>query len=658
MSQLLRMPVALACVVVCAGMASAEVERVEVKSRLDVRNGESFGTAGAYEAVTGTVYIVVDPANLRNGIIPDLSGAPRDAQGRVHASADFSLLRPKDPARGNHVLLFDVANRGTRIALRTLHRAAPPGASEPEFGDGFLLRQGYTVLWVGWQGDLPADPDMLGADLPRAVGIEGMMRGDFTLLHDASQTAVPGTGLNLPLEREGSGDRLFVRDDPYSDAQLVPRNRWRFSEDRRQLVADDGLKAGKVYDLMFRTKDPLVAGLGFAAVRDAVSAARAGRFPDVVVSKTIGFGVSQSGRMLRDFLYQGFNVDERGARVFDGLMIHIAGGARGSFTQRFAASGSDTYFYPSRFPFTPEEETDPVTGARDGLLNRAKADNAVPRIFFTNSAVEYWGGRGASLTHTTVDGTRDLAPGENARIYFMAGQQHVPAAFPPKRSATNLSRQLPDPLDAEWALRRLLGSMKAWIEDGTKPPDSRYPRIADGTLVAPETLRFPKALGPAPTRVPLNMRLDLGPDYISKGIAVLPAKTGAPFQPLVPSVDADGNDVAGVRMPELAAPLATFTGWNFRDPSTGSPQSFVRLVGSYVPFALTRAERQASGDSRLSIQERYASQAIYLARVRDAAGRLVADGFVLSDDVEAIVERASEHWTWLHTSVVNGSASK
>ncbi len=632
-----------------AGSASADVDRVEVKSRRDVLNGRSLGAAGAYEALSGTVHIVVDPANAHDRIIPDLDRAPRDDRGRVHASADFHLLKPKDALRGNHVLLLDIANRGSRIALRNLDRPdAGAEAPDAELGDAFLLRQGFTVLWVGWQADLPADPRLIRAEVPRALGVEGLMRGDFTLSRDAAQTEVAGTDVHPPLDRQGADDVLTVRDDPYGPARLIPRDRWRFSENRRQLVTDDGLKAGKVYDLVYRTRDPLVAGLGFAAVRDAVAAARAGRFADVSVTRTIAFGVSQSGRMLRDYLYQGFNADERGGRVFDGFIIHIAGGARGSFTQRFAAPGGDTYFYPVRFPFTTEEAIDPITGERDGLLGRAKADGVVPRIFITNSSVEYWGGRGASLTHTTVDGRSDVAPGDTARIYLLAGQQHGPAAFPPKRSAQEPPQQLPNPLDATWVLRRLLLSMKDWVSNDVAPPQSRYPRIDDGTLVAVEKVHFPKALGQAPTQIPGNPRLDLGPEYKSKGIA-MPAKFGTPYVALVPAVDADGNEIAGVRMPELAVPLGTHTGWNFRDPSIGSPQTFVRLVGSYVPFALTRQGREASGDTRLSVQERYKDRGDYLAKVTAAARRLVTDGFLVADDVPAIVEQAGERWTWLTT---------
>ena len=520
---------ALGSLLATASVAYADVERVEIKSRRDVLSGQPLGAAGIYEAVSGTVHIVTDPANPHDRIIPDLDRAPKDERGRVHASADFYLLKPKDSSKGNHVLLLDIANRGSKIALRNLDRQ-DGGSSGPDaaLGDAFLLRQGFTILWVGWQPDLAAGPDALRADLPRALGIEGLMRGDFTLSRDAMQTDVATAEFNPPLDRQGGSDVLTVRDDPYSPAQTVARNRWRFSEDRRQLIVDDGLKAGKVYDLTYRTKDPFVAGLGFAAVRDAVAAARAGRFADVSVSRTIAFGVSQSGRMLRDFLYQGFNADEHGNRVFDGFMIHIAGGARGSFTQRFAASGGDTYFYPVRFPFTPDEQTDPVTGERDGLLARAKADRVVPKIFFTNSAVEYWGGRGASLSHTTVDGRSDVAPPDNARIYFLAGQQHGPAAFPPKRSAQEPPQQLPNPLDATWVLRRLLLSMKDWVVTDTTPPKSRYPRIDDGTLVAVGKVEFPKAVGQAPNKLPGIFRLDFGAEFKSHGVATLPASFGSP----------------------------------------------------------------------------------------------------------------------------------
>lgn len=634
-------------ILLAAATASADVERVEVKSRRDVLGGRAFGAAGVYEIVAGTVHIAVDPANRHDRIIPDLDRAPKDARGLVHASADFYLLAPKDRTKGNHVLLLDIANRGNRLALRSLDRADRGARGEPdsEIGDAFLLARGYSVLWVGWQADLPVNGSALRAELPRAPGVDGMMRGDFTPARDSGDAPVPGAEFNPPLEREGARDVLLVRDDPYSPATPVPRNRWRFSEDRRRLLADEGLKAGKVYDIVFKTKDPFVAGLGFAAVRDAAAAARSGRFADLDVATTIAFGESQSGRMLRDFLYQGFNADERGGRVFDGFMIHIAGGARGSFIQRFAASGGDTYFYPVRFPFTLTEERDPATGERDGLLAKAAADGVVPKVMLTNSAVEYWGGRAASLTHTTVDGARDVAPPDNARIYFLAGQQHAPAAFPPRR-AGEATQQLPNPLDATWTLRRLLISMTDWVKSGAAPPASRYPTLADRTLAPADALRFPNAIGSAPAKLPMAVRLDMGADFKANGVATLPATFGSPYALLVPAVDADGNEIAGVRMPELAVPLATHTGWNFRDPSIGSPQSFVRLVGSYVPFALTRQARTSSGDTRASIEERYKDRSDYLEKIRAAAQKLVADGFLLADDVDAIASRAAEHWAW------------
>jgi hypothetical protein len=339
-------------------------------------------------------------------------------------------------------------------------------------------------------------------------------------------------------------------------------------------------------------------------------------------------------------------------------MIHIAGAARGSFIQRFAASGGDTYFYPVRFPFTLGEESDPATGEHDGLLAKATADRVVPKVILTNSAVEYWGGRAASLTHTTVDGTRDVPPPDNARIYFLAGQQHSPAAFPPKRGGQEGPQQLPNPLDATWVLRRVVVAMTDWIRTGAAPPPSRFPRIADRTLVGADTIGFPKAIGAAPAKLPGAVRLDMGNEFRSKGIAALPAKFGSPYTVLVPAVDADGNELAGVHMPELSVPLATYTGWNFRDPSIGSPQSFVRLVGSYVPFASTRQARIAAGDTRPSIEERYKDRGDYLEKIRTAAQKLVADGFLLTGDVAAITARAAEHWAWRQAAAATTAGSR
>jgi hypothetical protein len=450
---------------------------------------------------------------------------------------------------------------------------------------------------------------------------------------------------------------LTVQDQPDAEPVAIPRERWRFArvddgrvvEDPRSVYLEDGFEPFKIYEVVYESENPAVAGLGLAAIRDAVSAlehegADELGLPRGAVSRSIGFGLSQSGRLLRTFLYDGFNADERRRRVFDGIIAHLAGGARGSFNVRFAqpSRASWSYFYPNElFPFSDEAQTDPATGISDGLLAHL-GEAFQPRIFYTNSSNEYWRGS-AALTHVSVDGERDLEPPSNVRIYLFAGTQHVPAGTPPRKGA---GRALANPNDYRWFLRALLDDMNAWIERGDAPPESRYPMLRDGSLVARSELRFPALPGtPVPRELRAPLRLDYGPRFGAEGVATRePPGVGAAFPLLLPQVDTDGNEVAGLRSPEQAVPLATYTGWNLYDPAAGPEDRLVDLLGAYSPFAATAEAREAAGDPRPSIAERYGSRERYIALVEAQAKALAAARYLLARDVPEIVRRAGEHW--------------
>src|SRR5262249_21411607 len=366
-----------------------------------------------------------------------------------------------------------------------------------------------------------------------------------------------------------------------------------------------------------------------------------------------GFGISQSGRFLRHFLYQGFNADESGRQVFDGIDAHVAGGGHGSFNHRFAepsrdASPFSTFFYPTAiFPFTDVEQTDPESGQSDGLLTHSGNSGVMPKIFYTFSSYEYWG-RAASLIHTTIDGRADARILDNVRIYYFTGGQHGPGPFPPVRTSaqgTPLTQQMSSPNDYTWAMRALLVAMDHWVRDGIAPPESRYPRIADGTLVRPEAVRFPKIPGvDSPGRVHEAYRVDYGPRFKEGIIDYEPPRVGKPFLVMVPQVDEDGIDQGGVKMPEVAVPLATYTGWNRRTPATQAPEELVDFAGSYIPFARTKADRNRTGDPRLSLEERYPTREHYLGMIAREALALVKGGYLLSEDVPSVVERAVTYW--------------
>ena len=367
------------------------------------------------------------------------------------------------------------------------------------------------------------------------------------------------------------------------------------------------------------------------------------------IQRAIAFGVSQSGRFLRTYLYYGFNEDERNRKVFDGVMAHVAGGGRGSFNLRFSQPSRDGHpflnkFYPTDiFPFTDTVQTDPQTGDKDGLLLRVKPE-LTPKIFYTNSSYEYWG-RAASLIHTAIDGRTDVPAPDTTRIYVFAGGQHGPAAFPPRQS---IGQQLNNPNDYRWSMRALLVAMNKWIKDGAAPPASRYPRIDDKTLVQIDALKFPALTGVGKaTEAHKAYRVFYGLDFASKGIiSVDPPEANGSFPILVPQVDNDGNELGGLKMPEISVPLATYTGWNLFNAEAGPTSLLSSMQGSYIPLPRTRADRERSKDPRKAIEERYESRERYLGLVSAAARELVQQRYLLEDDVTSVVKRAEEHWNY------------
>ena len=673
-----------------ARVAGGEVVGVEITRKEPVLEGAPFGAAGPYERVVGRVRFAVDPRLPANRAITDIDLAPRNAEGRVECSSDMYVLRPVDPARGNGTVLFEVGNRGRKGLLDTFNMARPsldPRTAE-DFGDRLLMERGYTLAWVGWQADVgdrletlytkvapgtPPDPDLLRFTAPVATRdgrpIRGWVRSDFVpdskslSFHVADRTHRPYE----VADPDDPGIRLTVRSRRDDARELIPRDRWQLAREvdgrpvpsRAHVFMASGFEAGKIYEIVDPAQNPVVVGLGLAAVRDFVSflkfgsralAADAALASWPRLARAIGFGSSQSGRFLRTFLYAGFNADEQGRPAFDGVWAHVAGGGRGSFNHRFAQPSRDArpffnFFYPTdMFPFSDALQTDPETGRTDGLLARVKRARVQPRIFATNSSYEYYG-RAASLIHTTLDGARDVAPDPSSRIYLLAGSQHGPGRFPPARPAA--AQNPGNANDFRWAMRALLVGLQEWIEKGIEPPASRYPTIAAGELVALSDLRFPAIPGVAlPRRMHHADRLDFGPEFPTAGIVAFdPPRLGAPFVNKVPQVDpSDGNETSGIRLPVVEAPLASHTGWNLRHPDVGAPDELLSMVGSYLPFARTRAGRLAAGDPRPSVEERYPDRRAYLARVEAACAGLVASRLMLAQDVAAAVAQAAQQW--------------
>jgi hypothetical protein len=624
----IRTIAALLCLLTVPYTASAEVTRVAITSRDTVAGGQEFGGTGPYERLVGTIDFAIDPGDPHNARIADLDRASKDADGRVHFTSDLYVLRPVDPTRGNGVLLFEIANRGRKGLLGRFNsaRASDDPSAPGDFGNGFLLREGYTLVWVGWEFDIA--PALVGVDAPVAVGISGPLSVRFIVNEPENEVALTDAPRYPPADPGDASSVLTVRTGFWDKATTIPRARWRFvpGEGAPRLALDGGFEPGRTYEVTYRATESRVAGVGLAAIRDAASAFRYRSDLPVSGRSAYIFGASQSGRFLREFLYGGFNADEQGRRAFDAVWPHIAGAARGSFNERFATPTSLTLFLGTQFPFTDETQT--LDGQRGGLLSAYNASTR-PKVFHTNTPVEYWGGgRAAALTHTSIDGKADIPVPDDVRIYVLAGSQHGEAAFPPTR--TN-GQQLANPVPQREVMRALIRGLHEWVSTGVRPPDSRYPRLSDRTLTSAARLKFPSLPGVQ------DPRLIPGPRRL-KGNRM------EPLPHLVPAVDADGNEIAGIRVPDLAVPLATTTGWNFRAPSIGEPEEIVALAGSYIPFPVSRAERAASGDPRPSIEERYRDRDDYLARLKAAALDLIRARYLLEEDLDSVLERGAAHW--------------
>jgi hypothetical protein len=654
--------------------AAAAVERIEIIERAPFAGGAAFGTVGSYERIRGRLHFAVDPEKPANAAIIDLKLAPRDARGLVTFAADFILLRPDDLSRGNRHLLYEVNNRGNLGALAFFNEAGwnNDPSSFADAGNGFLLEQGYSILWSGWNWDVVPGEGRLQIELPIATAggapITGPVAAEFVVgAWTRSAPFMWGDSRGYPpASLDAPEARLTVRTEPDGPRTEIPRDRWRFARLQAERLVPDpahvfhvaGFEPGLIYEVVYEARDPVVVGLGLAAIRDAISffrfepadatgttnplaEARAPPDPEAALI----FGISQSGRVIQHMLWQALHVDEAGRMVFDGALIHVAGAGKGSFNHRFAQttrhpSDLEDQQYPADFfPFTTTPSRDPITGAPGDVLERARAAGVLPRLFYTTTSTEYWT-RAASLLHTDVTGSVDVPLDPHARLYFIAGAQHGNWRFAERAPFQNCG----NPLDHRPPMRALLLALDAWVAEGQAPPASVYPKLAGGTLgsVADYRRTFPKI--PEVTLPAGNLqppRLDLGPRFPAHGIADRqPPAFGPPYVTRVPLPDADGNDLGGIRLPELAAPLGTYTGWNLRAAAIGAPDKLARWSGSFAPFAPTEAARRAAGDPRPSLEARHASRADYRERIEAAAHELVKQRFLLAADVPEITARA------------------
>ncbi len=629
----------------------------QITLRRPLADGKAFGDAGPYEELKGRLRYALDPENAANRGVTDIALAPKNAAGLVEFSADLSLLVPVDRARASGRALIDVVNRGNTVSVPNFNHATRPTftkGSDPnppiDVGDGFLMRRGWIVASCGWQFDLPDVPGLI-----RLYGVEATDDGrpitgrvyvqlqapeavtDF-LLSDRAHQAYPAADLD---ER---GAVLTVRDMPDGEPEVIPRGRWKFARvendrvtpDPRHVWLEGGFAKGRLYHLAYTAAGAEVIGLAPVALRDCAAWLKGGDAP-ARARWAYAYGRSQTGRLLRTLIHYGLNADERGGEAFDGILANVAGGMRGEFNQRFGQNSKDRPWAMCHLePFQVEPR---------GRL----------KVMYTNTSAEYHRGD-ASLVHTDPDGARDVEHGPNVRVYAFAGTEHGTGVWPPTDTQPapadphgwlDRSQNLRGVANYSRLLRACLINLDRWVTEGVAPPSSRHPRVADGTAVAPDALAetFDAIPGARyPRRHARPLRVDFGADPEMRRITQAPPKTGAPYGTRVSAVDADGNEVAGVILPELAVPLATHTGWNLRHPAIGGAEQLLVFAGSTLPFAKDKRAREAAGDPRRSIAERYASRDEYLTRVRSAAQALVKTGYLLEEDVETSLAFAARMW--------------
>jgi len=618
-----------------AQIASAEVVRIEVRRRDD---------AGTYERVIGRVHFAVDPKLSANRGIADLDLAPRNAEGMVEFAADVLFFRPKAPGRVRGTVFLEVVNRGRDQSLAIMSGAQQRDLSPESWnlGDRFLLEQGFAMAFLGWQFDVQPSQG-LTFQAPIAP-VEGLVRESHIESVRGRRNAA--FALSYCAVDPGQNDAtLTFRTRMDETPRPLPRDAWQFAADGCSVRL--GTEGIGLYEVVYRAKGSPVAGLGLAAIRDFATYLRHGaadatlRETPAALQTIIGYGYSQSGRFLREFVRDGFNADERGRAVFDGLMISSAGAGGGSFNHRFAMPG-----VAGNSVLSALRPVDLPPFADEGLLARAQSAGVTPRIFYTFSSTEYWA-RAGSLTHTSDDGRKDVPMAPTSRLYFLAGTPHSSGVLPSARTTRSQGFQhFTNFAEQRWVARALLLDLDAWIRNGNEPPPSQYPSISRRELVPFKDVRFPAAPSfPFTTYMPQVWRMDYGPDYTTtKVITKEPPQLGAPYRVLVPQVNADGNDISGIRLPEVAVPLGTYTGWNVTVPQLSDLKYLAGLIGGFEPFPLTKEEREQSGDARLSIGERYTGRRDYLDRVKRAAEDLVRQRFMRGEDVPAVVLRAEAIW--------------
>ena len=660
------------------------IELIETERSI-FADGQQFKNHGSYEIIKGYVVFNIDPKSRFFAGVTDIKKAPKNRKGLVEFKSDFLILRPSESGKGNRSIFFEWVNRGNIRCLQFFNDAIESNfpIKADHVGNGFLFRNGYTIVFCAWQGDLLAGDDRFLMELPVAKNngksIKGVVRSQFILEQNGIKTQPLSGWYNTrshPTVSMDSEKSILTR-RPYTNAKIqkIPSKDWFFAREEKGLGLDGsnietsivpsdshiylpgGFETGWIYELIYTAKDPLIMGLGHPAVRDFISFLRYNEYDsqdtpnpllNLKIEKVYGWGRSQSGRLIRDFVYQGYNKDQKGRKVFDGLMPHVSGAGMLWMNHRFAntvtPAGQEHEYHENcadRFPFSYAKSTDHLTGKNDSILTRPKTD---PLIIHTQSATEYWQRRG-SLVHTDTQGN-DLLQPENVRIYCWGSSQHF--ADPLLKSFSNENCQnFTNTVRTSMFFRAMLTRMEMWERDGVLPPPNLFPLRKNGTLLTGEEWRkkFPKIPGimtpNGPAKLPL---LDFGPNFSKGLITKEPPEIidEAGYTVMVPSVDHDGNDIGCLRAPMVEVPLATYTGWNIRVRGQGHGAMY-QFSGSTIPFPETQDEKFTTKDPRRSILERYRDRNHYVDLILKSAKLLEEEGFLLGEDVKRCGEWA-QNW--------------
>jgi hypothetical protein len=664
-----------------APSADARITKIVLSGPTPAFANASFGNVGAYEQFDGTAYGEVDPLDPLNALIQDIALAPRNSNGKATYTTRVVILRPVQLNQGNGTMLLEIVNRGNKLNPGFFNVGVTTATPQ---GDGFLEKQGFTLVWVGWQADLvaPTGVDLVTMSAPVAHysneddPITGPVRAEFIVSSPApSLNIVDNSSSNTPgyatAHRDNSHDTLTMRGHQNDPRVPIPNSNWAYADcsttpfpgtpNRQKVCLKGGFDSDHIYELLYTARDPIVMGLGLAALRDVGSFLRYAATDDQGTANPLAGamryallnGISQSGRLLRTFLELGFNQDEAHRPVFDGMQPHI-GSVRNYINVRFSQPGrlagtqhTEQQYPGPEGPLTYGDSLDSFTGKQSGLLDRCLATKTCPRIIHTMTDTEYWESSGAFDT-VAPDGSADVQIPDNVRIYQFSSTQHggfSPVAPLSDAAKNNICTQLKNTNSYTYNIRALLVALQQWVASGKTPPDSRYSSLARRSLVPPSALSFPTIAGVTGPNGLWNTRsvYDRGSRYnsadVSGIISVEPPRLVAQYPTLLPQVDADGNDIDGVRSVTLRAPLGTYTGWNVR--AAGFSQGDAcDLTGAYIPFKATKALRVASSDPRLSLEERYASLTAYTSAATAAAQELVNEGVLLPADQAAAIAAA------------------